>query len=119
MWKRANWSSREEAASILRTRPAYAHWDAAAFAAYVASGFLPAPGGGVLHYYFGAFYRDTGAGFVVTDTPAGTVVSSLPDGYSREDLGGRKLYRFGPTAYRPVFAQGILSYQVAAPPAGP
>ena len=80
-------------------------------------GAYPVPAaGGVLQYSFGTFYRRQEGACLVVAPPPGVVVSYIPDGYDRETVNGRTFYSFGPATYRPVFVQGILAYQVVAPP---
>ena len=87
-----------------------------AVVAALPAGAYPVPSGaGVLHYYFGTFYRAREVNFEVVVPPPGTMVSYLPDGYEVESAGGATRYRFGPTTFKPLFVQGVLVYQVVAP----
>jgi hypothetical protein len=72
-------------------------------------------GTGTLWYFFGTFFGEKGGAYEVVRPPAGTTVFYLPDGYTQERVKGVDLYRFGETLFRPVFIQGVLAYQVAAP----
>jgi hypothetical protein len=67
------------------------------------------------YYYFGVFFQEKAGKYLVTKPPAGTLVSYLPDGYRTEQAGGKTLYTFGSTHFRPVFVQGVLVYEVVEP----
>lgn len=80
------------------------------------AGAYPVPtSDGVLHYFFGTFFREQEGRFAVVVPPPGSMVSYIPDGYSIDRSSGSVRYRFGDTTFKPLFSQGVLLYQVTAP----
>lgn len=71
----------------------------------------PAP----VWYFFGAFFGEKGGAYEVLKPAAGLAVLYLPEGYTRESVKGLGLYRFGDVYFKPVFIQGVLTYQVVEP----
>ena len=72
--------------------------------------------GTTLWYFFGTFLAEKDGGLTVVKPPAGVLVLYLPDGYLREKLRDAEVYRFGETLYKPLFVQGVLTYQVVTGP---
>jgi len=82
---------------------------------------LPAAASGIagrqppLWYFFGVFFQERESRFEVVKPPAGTLVTYLPDGYQLEQAKGATIFRFGSTAFKPVFVQGVLVYETIEP----